>query len=173
MAYISTTATPVGPFTVIADDDDTVLASGWTDDEHRLRGYIAGGLVPPTPLRRTGAAPPIAAVTAYHDGDLTAPDAIAVRHSGGPFLTAAWGALRKIAPGEVISYRELARRAGSANAIRAAGSACARNPSALFIPCHRVRRGDGTLGGFGYGLPVKRWLLDHEGAPAGDGTLPI
>jgi methylated-DNA-[protein]-cysteine S-methyltransferase len=173
MAYVSTTNTPVGPFTVIADDDDTVLASGWTDDQERLRSYIADRLVPDNLVRRDGASPPLDAVIAYHDGNLTAPDAIAVRHSGGPFLTSAWGALRKIAPGDVISYRELARRAGSANAIRAAGSACARNPSALFIPCHRVRRGDGTLGGFGYGLPVKRWLLDHEGTSGQTGALPL
>lgn len=173
MAYISKTATPIGPFTVIADDDDTVLASGWTGDEDRLLRYIANRLVPETLVQRDSASPPIDAVVAYHEGDLTAPDPIAVRYASGPFLTAAWGALRKVEPGEVISYRELALRSGSPNAIRAAGSACARNPSALFIPCHRVRRGDGTLGGFGYGLPVKRWLLDHEGPAGHGGRLPL
>lgn len=173
MAYIATTTTPAGPFTVIADDNDTVLASGWTDDPDRLLGYIATDLRPPTVAGRASDSPAIDAVDAYHDGDLTAPDAIAVRYAAGPFMTAAWGAMRKIAAGEVISYRELAHRAGSPNAIRAAGSACARNPSALFIPCHRIRRGDGTLGGFGYGLDIKRWLLDHESASPGDGTLPL
>jgi methylated-DNA-[protein]-cysteine S-methyltransferase len=165
MAYLTTTDTPLGPFTVIADDDDIVIASGWTGDPDRLVGYIAPDLRPATLLARDGTAPVADAVTAYHDGDLAAPDAVAVRHAAGPFLTSAWEALRKIGPGEVISYRELATRAGSPNAIRAAGSACARNPCALFIPCHRVRRGDGTLGGFGYGLGVKRWLLSHEQAP--------
>jgi len=164
MAYITTTDTPVGPFTVIATDDDTVLASGWTGDRDRLLGYIAPGLRPDALLTRDGAAPTARAVTAYHEGDLSAPDATAVRHAAGPFLTSAWGALRKIAPGDVISYTELAARAGSPAAIRAAGSACARNPCALFVPCHRIRRGDGTLGGFGYGLDVKRWLLGHEHA---------
>lgn len=165
MAYITTTDTPIGPFTVIADDGDTVLASGWTPDRDRLLGYVATDLRPETLARRDGSSPVSDAVTAYHDGDVTAPDAIAVRHAAGPFLTAAWAAMRKIPAGDVISYRDLAQRAGSADAVRAAGSACARNPSALFIPCHRVRRSDGTLGGFGYGLPVKRWLLDHEDAP--------
>ncbi|HSK91623.1 MAG TPA: methylated-DNA--[protein]-cysteine S-methyltransferase [Euzebyales bacterium] len=173
MAYVTTTTTPAGPFTVIADDDDTVLASGWTPDRDRLLRYIAADLRPARLADRDGGGPVAAAVTAYHDGDLAAPDAVAVRHSSGVFMTAAWGALRKVAPGEVISYRELAHRAGSPGAIRAAGSACARNPTALFIPCHRVRRGDGTLGGFGYGLDIKRWLLDHEGAPGHTGTLPL
>lgn len=171
MAYISTIDTPLGPFTVIATDDDTVLASGWTGDPDRLSSYISNGLRPDALVERDSASPVTDAVTAYHDGQLSAPDAIAVRHTSGPFLTSAWTALRKVAPGEVISYRELARLAGSPAAVRAAGSACARNPSALFIPCHRVRRGDGSLGGFGYGLDVKRWLLAHEGALAQTGSL--
>jgi methylated-DNA-[protein]-cysteine S-methyltransferase len=171
MAYITTTDTPLGPFTVVADDDDTVLASGWTGERDRLLGYIAPGLRPDTLVARDGASPVADAVTAYHDGELSAPDAVAVRHLAGPFLSSAWEALRKVAPGELISYRELATRAGSPAAIRAAGSACARNPSALFIPCHRVQRGDGTLGGFGYGLDVKRWLLRHEDAAGYTGSL--
>ena len=173
MGYVSTIPTPVGPFTVIAGDDDSVLASGWTDDPERLLGSIAPPLVPAASPRRAGASPARDAVVAYHDGDVVAPDAVAVRYAAGPFLSAAWAALRKVAPGELITYRELARRAGSADAVRAAGSACARNPVALFVPCHRVARSDGTLGGFGYGLPVKRWLLDHEGARRDPGTLPV
>lgn len=171
MAYICTTDTPVGPFTVIATDDDAVLASGWTDHRDRLIGYVAETLQPRQITRRADDAPPIVAVAAYHDGDVTAPEAVAVRHASGPFRAAAWDVLRAVGAGEVISYTELARRAGSPQAVRAAGSACARNPAALFIPCHRVRRTDGALGGFGYGLAVKRWLLAHEGV---DGTdLPL
>jgi methylated-DNA-[protein]-cysteine S-methyltransferase len=173
MSYVTTTTTPIGPFTVIADDNDTVLASGWTDDRERLLSYIAADLRPDTVVARSGSSPAVDAVTAYHDGELSAPDGIAVRYAAGPFMTSAWGTMRKIAAGEVISYRELARRAGSPNAIRAAGSACARNPGALFIPCHRIRRGDGTLGGFGYGLDIKRWLLDHEHATPREDALPI
>ena len=47
-------------------------------------------------------------------------------------------------------------------AVRAAAAACAYNAAALFVPCHRILRTDGTLGGFRWGLPVKQWLLDHE-----------
>ena len=66
--------------------------------------------------------------------------------------------------GEPVSYTELAARTGNPAANRAAAQACARNAAALFVPCHRVIRTDGTLGGFRWGLPAKRWLLDHEAA---------
>ena len=72
-----------------------------------------------------------------------------------------WVALRRIPAGEVRSYAELG---GDRRHARAAGTACARNPVALIVPCHRVVRADGSLGGFGWGTDVKRWLLDHETA---------
>src|SRR5919106_887736 len=102
MSYVTTTTTPIGPFTVIADDNDTVLASGWTDDRERLLSYIAADLRPDTVVARKGSSPVVDAVTAYHDGELSAPDGIAVRYSAGPFMTSAWGTMRKIAAGEVI-----------------------------------------------------------------------
>jgi methylated-DNA-[protein]-cysteine S-methyltransferase len=61
-----------------------------------------------------------------------------------------------------VSYTELAAKAGRPEAVRAAASACARNAAALFVPCHRVLRSDGSLGGFRWGTTVKRWLLEHE-----------
>ena len=61
-----------------------------------------------------------------------------------------------------VTYTEFAALAGRPAAVRAAAQACARNAAALFVPCHRVLRTDGSLGGFRWGLPVKRWLLDHE-----------
>lgn len=170
MSYWTTTPTPAGPFTVIADDD-VVLASGWSTDPDRLRGQIADELRPATISRRTTASAVTDAVAAYCDGDLTAPGTIAVRQTSGPFITAAWATLRKIEPGEVITYSQLAERAGRPAAVRAAGTACATNPSALFVPCHRVVRRDHGLGGFGWGLDVKRWLLGHEQSAATDGVL--
>jgi methylated-DNA-[protein]-cysteine S-methyltransferase len=70
--------------------------------------------------------------------------------------------LARVPYGTTISYGELAARAGSPQAHRAAGSACANNPLPIVIPCHRVLKSDGTLGGFGGGLPVKRRLLEIE-----------
>ena len=63
---------------------------------------------------------------------------------------------------KTVSYTELATLAGSPAAMRAAGQACARNLIIPIVPCHRVVRRDGTLGGYAYGLPVKQQLLDHE-----------
>jgi methylated-DNA-[protein]-cysteine S-methyltransferase len=64
--------------------------------------------------------------------------------------------------GSVLTYSELAAAAGSPRAVRAAGQAMARNPVPIVVPCHRVLRTGGALGGYGGGLDVKRWLLDLE-----------
>jgi methylated-DNA-[protein]-cysteine S-methyltransferase len=71
--------------------------------------------------------------------------------------------LRQVPFGEVVSYGELARRAGSPDAARAVGGAMRRNVLPIFVPCHRVTAADGTLGGFTGGLEKKRWLLRLEG----------
>lgn len=100
----------------------------------------------------------------YFSGDLKALDGISVRQPGEKFSQSAWKAMRKVSPGKTISYGELAKRAGSADAVRAAGSACARNLIALVVPCHRIVKTGGALGNYAYGLTVKEWLLRHEGA---------
>ena len=70
--------------------------------------------------------------------------------------------MRRIAPGEPISYGELAKRIDLPRGARAAGQICARNAASLFVPCHRVVASDGSPHHFGWGLPVKEWLLAHE-----------
>jgi len=81
---------------------------------------------------------------------------------GTAFQEAVWRELARIPPGETLSYAALAVRAGKPGAARAAGSACGANPVAVLVPCHRAQRGDGTLGGFAYGLPMKQELLRRE-----------
>lgn len=83
---------------------------------------------------------------------------------GTAFQEAVWRELARIPPGETLSYAALAARAGKPGAARAAGSACGANPIAILIPCHRAQRGDGSLGGYAYGLPIKRELLKRERA---------
>ena len=81
---------------------------------------------------------------------------------GTAFQEAVWQALKTIPAGETRSYAELAAAAGNPGAVRAAGTACGSNPLAIVVPCHRVTRGDGALGGYAYGVDRKRALLERE-----------
>ncbi|MFI7668162.1 methylated-DNA--[protein]-cysteine S-methyltransferase [Nocardia sp. NPDC049526] len=158
----ATSDTPIGPFTALVDADGAVLAAGWTDDAENLRQLIHPRLRPSELRRRADLGEVTHAITAYHRGELTAIDAIEVRQQSGEFLMHAWEVLRKIPAGDPVTYTEYAAISGRPDATRAAANACARNAAALFVPCHRVLRIGGALGGFRWGLPVKRWLLDHE-----------
>jgi AraC family transcriptional regulator of adaptative response/methylated-DNA-[protein]-cysteine methyltransferase len=82
---------------------------------------------------------------------------------GTAFQEAVWRELARIPPGESLSYAALAARAGRPQAVRAAGTACGSNQIAILIPCHRARRGDGSPGGYAYGLERKASLLEREG----------
>jgi AraC family transcriptional regulator of adaptative response/methylated-DNA-[protein]-cysteine methyltransferase len=81
---------------------------------------------------------------------------------GTAFQERVWAELRKIPPGETRSYAEIAAAAGKPKAVRATGSANGANNVAVLIPCHRVVRSDGSLGGYAYGLDIKRELLNRE-----------
>ena len=69
----------------------------------------------------------------------------------------------RIPVGQVLSYAQIAAKAGNRLASRAAGNALHNNPVAIVVPCHRILKSDGSIGGYGGGLPVKEWLLEHEG----------
>lgn len=83
---------------------------------------------------------------------------------GTAFQEAVWEALRRIPAGETLSYAQLAAAAGSPAAVRAVGTACGDNNVAVIIPCHRIRRADGSIGGYAYGADRKAALLKREGA---------
>ena len=161
-AWHSTVDTPVGPFTAVVDNDEAVLAAGWTDSLDELLSGIHPALRPREPVERADLGAVTSAVRAYHAGELTAIDDIEVRQHSGEFIEHAWKMLRGVTPGRPVTYTEFAELAGRPAAVRAAAAACARNSAALFVPCHRVIRTDGGLGGFRWGVDVKRWLLDHE-----------
>jgi methylated-DNA-[protein]-cysteine S-methyltransferase len=152
----TTITTPAGPLTIVATDDGVVRAAGFVAD--------AGQLVSEPARTRPDLGEISKAVQAYLDGDLAAIDGVPVDQPGGEFMVAAWQALRDSKPGEPLTYTELALRAGRPAAVRAAANACARNDAALFVPCHRVLRSDGGLGGYRWGTGVKEWLLRHEHA---------
>lgn len=150
-----TIETPVAPWSIVVDGD-VVVASGFTTLDSlaaRLTAEVAS--VEPS-------GPVADAARAYLAGHPRALDAVSVRQPGGEFQQQVWTAMRGIPAGQTWSYAELATKAGRPSATRAAGTACARNRVAPFVPCHRVVRSDGSLGGYAYGLPVKRWLLGLE-----------
>lgn len=169
----STVNTPDGPFTIIIDDD-AVLASGWTASPEELIALIHPGMRPEladvSEAERDDQRMKSAreAVIAHYDGDVDAPRSIPVHQRSGPFREQAWDVLRDVPAGEPITYMEFAVRAGRPAAVRAAAGACAQNAAALFVPCHRILRSDGSLGGFRYGLEIKRALLDREAKAAGE-----
>ena len=136
------------------------------DERSLTRVHFQGGRHPVTPPRdwRPSAAPfaqALRQLEEYFAGrrqTFTVPLAM----HGTPYQRSVWQALLGIPYGETISYGELARRIGSAP--RAVGLANGANPLPIIVPCHRVIGADGSLTGFGGGLPVKRALLELEGA---------
>lgn len=84
---------------------------------------------------------------------------------GTDFQTAVWRFLKTIPRGKTVSYSDVAAAIGRPQAVRAVGSACGRNTLALAVPCHRVVRGDGQLGGYRWGLERKQRLLETEQGP--------
>jgi methylated-DNA-[protein]-cysteine S-methyltransferase len=154
-------ATPAGTLTIL-EHDGAVRAAGFTTDVEQLLALVHPKLRA-EPRPRPDLGPVTDAVLAYFDGDLAAIDEVPVeQHSAGAFLGPAWNTLRQVKPGQPVTYAAFATLAGQPRAIRAAAAACARNAAALFVPCHRVIRTDGGLGGYRWGLEVKKWLLGHE-----------
>lgn len=155
--------TPAGDLTVLAkhrDDRPVVVAAGFcpaTDLIDRMPDVDADD------VRRADHLHPLdGPIQRYLDGDLAALEEVPVDQPGTELQQKVWAELRAIPAGQTRTYTELARSAGRPKAVRAIGSACGRNLIAPFVPCHRALRSDGTLGGYYYGLDVKRWLLTHE-----------
>lgn len=146
MSYCVIT-TPLGPFR-IESDEIGVTSANWVDEPmaapedpilqeaaRQLAEYFAG-------IRRVFSLP--------------------LHMMGTDFRLRCWEALCTIPYGETISYGEQARRIGSPKAVRAVGGANHHNPVSIIVPCHRVIGADGSLTGYGGGLHIKQWLLEHE-----------
>lgn len=159
-------ATPVGELVIVADGEGRLRAIDWTDHEARMRllldRYYGKGRYALSAARDPGGL--TKAMGSYFRGDIAAIDTLPIETTGTPFQRNVWQALRKISRGTTISYAELAARIGKPRAIRAAGLANGQNPIGIVVPCHRVIGSNGTLTGYGGGLPRKKWLLEHEGA---------
>lgn len=160
-AHLLLMSTPDGPFTILARDG-VVLASGWTAEPGELAGQIHPLLRPADVETVTELGAISRAVEAFYDGDPAPAMAVPVNQKSGPFRAHAWDVLRTVRPGAPVTYTGYAELAGNPKAVRAAASACAFNAAALFVPCHRVIRTDGSLGGFRWGLAIKASLLARE-----------
>jgi methylated-DNA-[protein]-cysteine S-methyltransferase len=156
----ATMDTFTGPLAVITDGG-VVVAAGFAPASAmaaRLRPELAArGL-----RERRDLGPVTAAVAAYLAGEVSALGSVPVSQPGGTFTQEVWRVMREIPAGQTWTYAELATKAGRPAAVRAVGNACARNLVAPFVPCHRVLQTGGGLGGYYYGLEVKKALLAHE-----------
>ena len=162
---LTTFTTQDGPLTVLAEDG-VVLASGWTSAAEevvdRVRPDDRPVEIMTVAASDTDFADIAEALQRYYAGEPGAIAAVPVRQFGTDLQLAGWAALRDIPAGAPLSYAEFAAVLGRPTAIRAAARICARNAAALFVRCHRVVRSDGSLGGFAWGLDVKRSLLARE-----------
>lgn len=157
---------PAGPLFAVADEDNLLLLefSGQKNPDRLARLLPAGTVLSErlnAPLKEAAAQ-----LEGYFGGERRS-FTVPLRTSGTPFQEAVWEQLLRIPYGEVIPYAELALRTGSPKAFRAAAQANAVNRISIIIPCHRVVNSGGTIGGYGGGVPRKRWLLGHEGATLG------
>lgn len=161
-------STPCGELLIVTDEEGALRGLDWVDHEFRLRQLLRQQY--PQDAVELGAArrshsDAWKALEGYFGGEHRAVDALVVRTGGTPFQREVWAALRSIPAGQTLSYGVLAKRLNRPSAMRAVGTANGANPVSIVVPCHRVIGADGSLTGYGGGLPRKRWLLEHEGVP--------
>ena len=144
---------PIGPLTVVRDGGALVrlLMNPPTAAEGELLGERSAD----------GFEDVVRQLGEYFAGERTAFD-LPLRPAGSDFELAVWEQLTRIPYGETRSYGHIAKAVGEPGGAQAVGAANGRNPLAILVPCHRVIGADGTLVGFGGGLPRKRFLLDLE-----------
>lgn len=157
--------TPLGPMIAIADEEalhllEFVDRRGLEREIERLRVARKSAIVP-------GRTAPVDAVEAElnaYFGSGSKAFAVPLAFVGTPFGRTIWKLLREVPYGETWSYGELARRASRPRSVRAVARAVGMNQLALVVPCHRILRSDGELGGYAGGLRRKEWLIGHERA---------
>ncbi len=155
--------TPIGIALLVTDAEGALRALDWEDYEPRLRKLLR--LHYGAPVLENARAPDDirTALTGYFAGELASLNAIKWRVAGTTFQRKVWTALRAIPAGTTTSYGALAAQLDMPRAVRAVGLANGANPISIVVPCHRVIGANGSLTGYGGGLPRKRWLLEHEG----------
>jgi methylated-DNA-[protein]-cysteine S-methyltransferase len=166
--FLDRIATPLGEAVMISDPDGALRLFYWDDPTHRWKAALLQRYGEVTLKDKTGAFGHAKTLARYFDGDVAVLDTMPVAFAGTPFQKKVWNALRRIAGGTTTSYAALAKKIGAPDAVRAVGLANGQNPISLVVPCHRVIGSNGSLTGYGGGLPRKRWLLEHEARHARD-----
>ena len=160
----TTLDTPVGPLLLAATPAGLVRVAYASEDHDAVLQALADRISPRVLRAPARLAPAVRQLEEYFAGRRTAFDLpLDLRLSAG-FRRAVLGRLREVGYGTTASYAALAAAAGNPRAVRAVGSACATNPLPVVVPCHRVVRSDGALGGYVGGPTAKRTLLDLEAA---------
>lgn len=149
--FETTCPSPIGPLTIVVDDRDRLVRIDFPDHRRAPRGR----------QDRARGSHVVQQLREYFAGERT-DFALEVALQGTPFQQRAWRALMTIPFGATVCYQEQARRLGNPAAMRAVGAANGRNCIPIVVPCHRVIGKDGSLTGFGGGLPTKQFLLAHE-----------
>jgi AraC family transcriptional regulator of adaptative response/methylated-DNA-[protein]-cysteine methyltransferase len=160
---VGTDPTAWGHLAALLEDGEVVAAAPGFDRESAIRGLQG--------LRAVGDGVTVDfSVDEFVSGSVALnrlgpdPAGIPVRMSGTAFQVQVWDTLREIPPGRLVSYAELAAAVGRPGAVRAAASACAANRLGLIVPCHRVVRSDGSIGGYRWGEALKRRIIETERA---------
>ena len=162
VAYVAIDS-PAGPLLLAATSEGLVkIAFAGVEDESAVLAELAARVSPRVLHLPARLEPVVRQLDEYFDGRLRSFDLPLDLRLAHGFRRTVLDELRAVSYGTTVSYTQLATAAGRPRAVRAAGSACATNPIPIVIPCHRVVRSDGSLGGYGGGLPVKRALLDLE-----------
>lgn len=155
MRHYQTVPFPVGPLTVMEEGGHIIRIKFNTD--------VGDAIKKETPAIMEA----FRQLSDYFDGELKTFD-LPLKPEGTPFQLKVWEALRTIPYGETRSYGDIARQIGNPKACRAVGMGNHNNPIAIVVPCHRVIGSDGSLTGYGGGLPIKRQLLELENHYSGD-----
>jgi len=155
MPYIHYYRSPIGLLKISAEEECITGLS--LEAQEGLQEIVSE--TPPTALLQEACTQ----LTEYFAGERTSFSLPIAYPHGTPFQHSVWNALRDIPYGETRSYEDIAVAIGNPKAVRAIGQANTRNPILLLVPCHRVINKNGTIGGFGCGVEVKKKLLQLEG----------
>lgn len=171
--YQTTMETAIGNITLGSDGEH--LVGSWTEGQRYFGDTVPKEMLPKDSLR-------VFAITKdwlnrYFDGEQPQISELPLAPIGGAFRQAVWKLLTEIPYGEVVTYGELAQKIAQQRGLekmsaRAVGVAVGHNPISIIIPCHRVVGAKGNLTGFSGGIPMKLWLLQHEGVDTSRFYLP-